>query len=83
MRLGTSLGDALVEICIQVSLFKNRVNNVDWSIPILTCSTILVGRLLLHESCVLDALLSQAELQHFDPANEVLIDVLLRLQLAL
>ena len=81
LRLGSAFGDTFIEGCVEVSLFQHRIYNIDGCVAILVV-VLLIVTLLLHESCVFDALFAQAELQHLDPADEILVNVLLRLQLA-
>ena len=78
MGLGSAFGDAFVEGGVEVGLFQHGIYYVDGCVAVLIVLGIAVTPLLLHESGVLDALLSQAELEHLDAANQVLVDVLLR-----
>ena len=82
MSFGAPLRDSFIKIGIQICFLKDRVNNVDRVV-----SSVLSVRhaaaLGLHQPGILDSLLTQAELEHFDSADQVLVDVLLCLELAL
>ena len=70
-------GDSFIQISVQVCFIEDGIDDINRRIAILvsTCT----DRLVLHEPGVFDTLLSQAELKHLDPADEVLVDILLRL----
>jgi hypothetical protein len=72
LRLGSSLRDLLIEVRIQTGLLEDVPDDV--------C---LEARLPLRDLCILEPLLPQRELEHLDPLDHVLVNVLLSAQLGL
>lgn len=66
MCFGPSLGDTFVQGGVQVSLLKSSAHDV------------FSDLLILHHTCILNALFSQAKFKHLNALNKVFIYVLLR-----
>ena len=82
LSFGSSLGDFFIKIRIQVCLLKHILYYVR---AVGTATIVLLVNLsmALEKLGILDSLLSETELKHFDALDQVLVDVLLRCQLTL
>lgn len=83
LGLGASLSNPFVQVCIEIGFVQDRVNDVDGCVTVLLIAATSVTTTLLQQPRILDALLAEAELKHLNAPNQVLVDVSLRLQLAL
>jgi hypothetical protein len=72
LGLGSSLGDPLVQIGVEVGLLHDLSDNI--GAP--NVQVVSLGQL-----GILNSLLAEGELQHFDPLNQVIIYVFLSLEL--
>jgi len=71
LSLRPPLGNALIQICIQVGLLEHLPNNV---------GTPYVKVLALCKLRILDSLLSQREFKHFNSLDQIVVDVFLGLE---